>query len=174
MFHTVEHSPLLSTGSGFQRPKAQPWCFQTPKLVLCPAQALSWCKSAQPTQSVVPQGPCPSWGKLPLSSHCLGPGWEKVPSNVPFITLNYLTQQPVFDAGPGTRGIISSLWNNARAYPSPDWAGKPCARESQQCCKSSKKDKTERLLLLIFFTTTKHRGGPWLHEKSRLLFPCRS
>lgn len=46
-------------------------------------------------------------------------------------------------------GALSAHWG---IITEPDRAGKPCARESQQCCKSSKKDTTERLLLLIFFT----------------------
>lgn len=94
--------------------------------------------SVQPTQSAMPQGLVPAGlgSQLSFTGHCLEPRWEKAPPNVPFITGNAiqsaiyhtkdLTRSSVclFAAGRAARqagpwSIVSSLWNNARAYPSP-------------------------------------------------------
>lgn len=154
---TLEHSPFLSTGSGLKRPamvlpNSHTW-------LLCLAQALSWCKTVQPTQSAMPPGSCPSRAWLtaviprPLPGALLGEGATQcaiyhrechpvchlsagMPPKVPFITWNaiqsavyhtkdlprssvclFAAGQAVRQAGPWS--IVSSLWNNARAYPGP-------------------------------------------------------
>lgn len=84
----------MSAGSGLNTD--QLWCFHTPVTTHSPhvrGQALSWCKSVQPIQSVMPQGTCPSWGDnslLLLTSHGLKTGWEKQPTDVLFITADMI------------------------------------------------------------------------------------
>ncbi|KAI1236397.1 hypothetical protein IHE44_0001689 [Lamprotornis superbus] len=95
---------------------------------LCLAQALSWCKSAMLSAHTASNAPralsqLGRWLKLPLTSHCLSQAGRLAIQCAIYPTERSDSQQFVFDAGAarqaGPWGIIRSLWNNAKASPSP-------------------------------------------------------
>lgn len=95
---------------------------------LCLAQAPSWCKSAMLSAHTVSHAPralsqLGRWLKLPLTSHCLSQAGRLAIQCAIYHTDRSDSKHCVFDAGAarqaGPWGIISSLWNNARADPGP-------------------------------------------------------